>query len=123
MTDKVKNTLLAVTAVTSLALGGAAVAGAAAGDDAGTAAATTSSDGSAPSGSRPQRSDEELLTGETAAQVREAALAEIEGGTIERVETDADGHAAYEAHMLDADGNRVTVYIEEQFDVVSVDGR
>jgi hypothetical protein len=42
--------------------------------------------------------------------VREAALARVSGGTIERVETDADGHAAYEAHMTDADGNRITVY-------------
>jgi uncharacterized membrane protein YkoI len=53
--------------------------------------------------------------------VREAALARVPGGTIERVETDADGHAAYEAHMRNADGERVTVYVNEQFEVVSVE--
>jgi hypothetical protein len=56
--------------------------------------------------------------GDTAERVREAALAEVEGGTIERVETDGDGHAA---HMLASDGSRVTVYIDVDFDVVSVD--
>ena len=35
--------------------------------------------------------------------------------------TDADGHAAYEAHMTDEDGMRVTVYVDEQFEVVSVE--
>jgi hypothetical protein len=55
--------------------------------------------------------------------VTEAALSRISGGTIERVETDADGHAAYEAHMLDADGDPVTVYLNEQFEVVSVESR
>ena len=40
-----------------------------------------------------------------------------------RVETDADGHAAYEAHMTKADGTPVTVYVNEQFEVVSVETR
>jgi hypothetical protein len=68
----------------------------------------------------PQRSDETPLTGDTAAQVRKAALAAVSGGTIERVETDADGNAAYEAHMVRSDGTRVTVYVNKSFDVVSV---
>src|SRR5919197_6270510 len=51
-----------------------------------------------------QRSDETLLTGDTASKVRELALAKVPGGTIVRVETDADGHAAYEAHMTRSDG-------------------
>jgi uncharacterized membrane protein YkoI len=68
-----------------------------------------------------QRSDEEALTGDTAAQVTEAALAETGGGTVERVETDADGNAAYEAHIVEDDGTRVTVYVDEQFDVVGVE--
>ena len=67
-----------------------------------------------------QRSDETLLTGDTAAKVREAALAKVSGGTIVRVETDADGNAAYEAHMVKADGTPVTVYVNKQFEVVSV---
>jgi len=44
----------------------------------------------------------------------------VSGGTIERVETDADGNAAYEAHMVRSDGTRVTVYVNKSFDVVSV---
>jgi hypothetical protein len=67
-----------------------------------------------------QRSDETVLTGDTAAKVRQAALAKVSGGTIVRVETDADGNAAYEAHMVKADGTRVTVYVNKQFEVVSV---
>jgi hypothetical protein len=37
------------------------------------------------------------------------------------VERDADGNAAYEAHMVKADGTPVTVYVNEQFEVVSVE--
>ena len=67
-----------------------------------------------------QRSDETLLTGDTAAKVRQLALAKVPGGTIVRVETDADGNAAYEAHMVKADGTPVTVYVSKQLEVVSV---
>ena len=67
-----------------------------------------------------QRSDETLLTGDTAAKVRQLALAKVPGGTIVRVETDADGNAAYEAHMVKADGTPITVYVNKQFQVVSV---
>jgi uncharacterized membrane protein YkoI len=67
-----------------------------------------------------QRPDETLLSGDTAAKVRQAALAKVAGGTIVRVETDADGNAAYEAHMVKADGTPVTVYVNKQFEVVSV---
>jgi len=41
---------------------------------------------------------EELLTGDTADKVKAAALAAVPGGTIQRVETDAEG-SPYEAHM------------------------
>lgn len=120
MTDRPKNTVLGVLALTSFALGGAAVAGAAS-DDGAARSASTEAAASARSKQPHRRSDETLPTGDAATRVREAALARISGGTIERVETDADGHAAYEAHMLDADGDPVTVYINEQFEVVSVE--
>ena len=68
-----------------------------------------------------QRSDETLLTGDAAAKVRQAALAKVSGATIIRVETDADGNAAYEAHIVKADGTRATVYVNKQFEVVSVE--
>ena len=77
----------------------------------------------APSVQRPwgqQRSDETLLTGDAAAKVRALALAKVPGATIVRVETDADGNAAYEAHLVKADGTPATVYVNKQFQVVSV---
>ena len=71
-----------------------------------------------------QRSDETLLTGDTEAKVKAAALAKVgSDATIARVETDADGHATYEAHMVKADGTPVTVYVDESFSVVSVESR
>jgi hypothetical protein len=68
-----------------------------------------------------QRSNETLLTGDAAAKVRQAALAKVPNGTVVRVETDADGNAAYEAHMVRADGTPVTIYVNRQFEVVSVE--
>ena len=70
-----------------------------------------------------QRSDETLLTGDAASKVEKAAMANVPNGTIVRVETDADGNAAYEAHMTKADGTPVTVYIDKQFNDVSVESR
>jgi len=67
-----------------------------------------------------QRSDETPLTGDALAKVRALAQAKVPGGTIIRVETDADGNAAYEAHMVKADGTPATVYVNKQFQVVSV---
>ena len=118
--DHMKNALLIVLAIVALALGGAAIAGAASGGDGSgsNAAAPSSSQGSG--GLSSQRADETLLTGSVEDQVRTAALAEVNGGTIERVETDVDGNAAYEAHMVKSDGSRVTVYVNKSFDVVSV---
>jgi hypothetical protein len=66
----------------------------------------------------PQRSDETPLTGDALAKVTAAANAKVPGGTIVRVETDADGHAKYEAHMTDASGNPVTVYADASYSVV-----
>jgi hypothetical protein len=68
-----------------------------------------------------QRTDETLLTGDALSSVTAAAKAKVPGGTIVRVETDADGNAAYEAHMTAADGSRTTVYVDKSFNVVSVD--
>jgi hypothetical protein len=70
-----------------------------------------------------QRSDETPLTGDALAQVTAAAQAKVSGGTIIRVETDADGNALYEAHMTNASGTPVTVYVDKDYNVVSVETR
>jgi uncharacterized membrane protein YkoI len=124
--------------VTRLMAAGAVVVGLAAGSYGIASAATGStgttdssgnaaqSDRSAPSAQHPwggQRSDETPLTGATLTKVRQAALAKVDNGRIERVETDADGHAAYEAHVIKQDGTPVTVYVDKQFNVVGVETR
>ena len=81
-------------------------------------AAPPGASGGAPGGH--QRSDETLLTGDALAKVTAIANAKVAGGTIIRVETDADGVAAYEAHMTKADGSPVTVYVDKDFNFVSV---
>ena len=65
--------------------------------------------------SRSQRPDEHLLTGDTAAKVRAAALARYPGATVLRVETDSDG--VYEAHLSTSGGQRVTVEVDKSFKV------
>jgi hypothetical protein len=80
----------------------------------------------APPGGHPwggQRSDETPLTGDALAKVKAIALAKVPGGTVVRVETDADGNAAYEAHMTQSDGTPVTVYVDKNFDFVSMQTR
>lgn len=62
---------------------------------------------------------EELLTGDTATKVTEAALAAVPGATIERVETDAEG-AAYEAHLVTSDGKHQTVTFDADYNVVEI---
>jgi Peptidase propeptide and YPEB domain len=113
--------------IASAASGGSSASGSSTPTTATAAQATpTATAPSAPNAQNPwggQRSDETLLTGETAAKVRQIALARVSGATIVRVETDADGHAAYEAHMVKTDGTPVTVYVDKQFNVVSVESR
>jgi hypothetical protein len=112
---------LAVTAaiVAGVAVGSYGVASAASGSGSG----SSSPSAAAPNAGRPwgpQRSDETPLTGDALAKVRALALAKVPSGTIIRVETDADGNAAYEAHMVKADGTPATVYVNKQFQVESV---
>jgi uncharacterized membrane protein YkoI len=63
---------------------------------------------------------EALLTGDTATKVKAAATAAVPGGTIQRVENDAEG-SKYEAHMTKADGSQVTVKVDASFKVTSVE--
>jgi hypothetical protein len=76
----------------------------------GTSAGTTDVDPS-----QPQRSDEELLTGDTRSKVEDAVLAKYPGATIERTETDSDG--VYESHIVTTGGEHVIVQVGEDFAV------
>jgi uncharacterized membrane protein YkoI len=71
-------------------------------------------------GGRGGRSDEKALTGETADKVKAAALAKVPGGTVLRVETDADHGSPYEAHVRKADGSEVEVLVNKDFTATAV---
>jgi hypothetical protein len=70
---------------------------------------------------RPQRPDEQLLTGDAVSKVRAAVLAKYPGATIHRLETDSDG--AYEAHILTKDGKRLTVEVDKAFKVTGTEAQ
>jgi uncharacterized membrane protein YkoI len=63
---------------------------------------------------------ETILTGDTATKVKAAAAAAVPGGAIERAETDAEG-SKYEVHMTKADGTEVTVKVDANFKVTTVE--
>ena len=99
-----------------------------------TTASSTQTAPSNPSGSPPARNGqgpggqdpatmthgpgETLLTGETAAKVKAAALAAQPGTTVIRVETDSGG-ATYEAHLKKSDGSDITVKLDSTFKVTA----
>ena len=63
---------------------------------------------------------EKVLTGDDATKAKAAAEAAVAGGTVQRVETDAEG-AAYEAHVTKSDGSQVTVKMDSGFKVTSTE--
>jgi hypothetical protein len=122
---RLRTWVLTGAAAIGIAVGAAGVANAAT-----TGSSSTSSSGSsmkAPAATAPDPAtvahgpNETLLTGTTADKVRAAASAAQPGATIIRVETDADGNATYEAHVTKSDGSRATVYVDENFKLVSVE--
>jgi hypothetical protein len=132
MPSTIAKGLMAVAAVGALALGGSALAGAAGQTTAqgSTTAQGYGAQGQPPSGSAPdprkgghvgangQR--ETLLTGDTAAKVKAAALAKVPGATVERVETDVDHGSPYEAHLRTSDGTELEVLVDKGFAVTAV---
>ena len=63
---------------------------------------------------------EVLLSGESDAKARVAALAAVPGGTILRVESDAEG-SVYKAHMKNPVGTPVTVKMDAHFKVIGIE--
>jgi hypothetical protein len=84
-----------------------------------TTAGTAGSTSRSAEDTRPERPVEEALTGDVASQVEAAVLAEYPGATIERSETDSGG--VYEAHIVTADGERLTVLVGEDFTVTGTE--
>jgi uncharacterized membrane protein YkoI len=102
------------------AVGAAFLTGTANAAESTTATASDSSAPAAASDSGKARPAETPLTGDTAEKVKATALAAVPDGTIDRVETDSDG-SPYEAHMTKADGSHVTVKVDANFAVTSID--
>jgi hypothetical protein len=87
-------------------------------------APSPSTDGQAPPAPRgPHEANgitETPLTGDDYDKAVAAAKEAVPDGTVQRVETDADGDA-YEVHMTKADGSCVTVKLDENFKVVTTE--
>src|SRR4051794_13013655 len=135
-TDQHRNRLLKAVATASIVFGLAAgsygLASAATGSGSSSGSGTTNTQASTPSaapnaappgGGAPcgdQRSDETLLTGHALSKETAIAQDKVPGGTIARVESDAGGVATYEAHVTKSDGTPVPVYVDANFNFVSV---
>jgi hypothetical protein len=73
----------------------------------------------APAPSHVVQLDETVLADDVLEKVKAIAFEELPGGTVVGIEADADG-AAYVAHMLNADGTPMTVYVDESFEFLDV---
>jgi uncharacterized membrane protein YkoI len=112
-----RSKLVTAAAVTAAAVGGGAIAN---------AASSPSSTASPPAQHDPSKGGhtangrtEQLLSGDVAAKVKAAALAKV-SGTVERVETNVDSSAPYEAHIRKADGTEVEVQVSKDYSVAAV---
>jgi uncharacterized membrane protein YkoI len=122
----IRNKVTVLAAIVPAALGGSAIANAAtSGSSSTTASDSAGQTQQAPpaqrdpslGGHQANGETEKLLTGDTASKVEAAAAAKVPGGTIERVENDADTGSPYEAHVKKADGSEVIVYVDASFNV------
>jgi hypothetical protein len=126
--SSIRNKLVTATAVGASALGSTAIATAA---TSGSSPSTSSSRTTTPAGQPPGPQNpsqgghtlngktETLLTGDTAAKVKAAALARVPG-TAERVETNVDTSTPYEAHIMKSDGTDVIVEVNSDYSVAQV---
>jgi hypothetical protein len=134
---KLRNGVIAVAALGSLALGGSALADAATSGGSSSSSSTAAQQGyPVPGGTtqgRPRRDPtvagghrgangktEAALPADVAAKVKAAAEAKVSGGTVERVETDVDHGSPYEAHVRKSDGTELEVLVDSNFNVTAV---
>ena len=124
MFNKVRSGVIALAVLGAIAVGASAIAGAA--SNSGTTGATGSQGSGGGTAQRPDPATlshgpgETLLTDGTADKVKQAALNKVPGATVIRVETDSEG-SPYEAHLQKSDGTEVTVKVNKQFEVTSVE--
>src|ERR1700742_2281937 len=113
-----RSKLVTIAAVGAAALGGAAIANAASSGSTPSPAGAPQHDPSK-GGHTVNGKTEKLLTGDVEAKVRAAALAKVQG-TVERVETNVDSSAPYEAHITKADGTEVEVQVNSDYTIAAV---
>jgi uncharacterized membrane protein YkoI len=127
----IRSKLVTGAAVAAAAASGAAIATAATSGKASSSSSTSSAgSGSVANQGRPAHDPsqaghtfngktEKLLSGDVASKVRAAALAKVPG-TVERVETNVDSSAPYEAHIRKSDGTEVEVQVNSDYTVSAV---
>ena len=117
-----RSKLVTFAAVAAAGVSGAAIANAATGGggaSSGSSTAPPAQHDPSKGGHTVGGKTETLLTGDIAAKVRAAALAKVPG-TVERVETNVDSSAPYEAHIRKADGTEVEVQVSKDYSVAAV---
>jgi uncharacterized membrane protein YkoI len=122
----IRSKLTTFAAIGAAALGGGAIANAATSGTSTTSStaaptlAPAAGQPSAPQGRHTANGKTETaLTGDVAAKVKAAALAKV-AGTVDRVETNVDSSAPYEAHITKADGTQVEVQVTGDYTVAAV---
>ncbi len=116
MTNALWKTWTGIAVLALCGLVGAAVAFGAGG----TTKAATTTTATTP---RPVRTPETPLTGDVAKKANAAAVAKV-GGTADFATTENDSSntaAAYEVHVTKADGSHVTVILDKDYAVLSVE--
>jgi hypothetical protein len=131
MSSSIRAKLTTGAAICAAAIGGGAIANAAtssttpSSSSSSPSAAATQAPGGQPAQNRPHGrhtvngKTEAPLTGDVAAKVRAAALAKVPG-TVERLETNVDSSAPYEAHITKSDGTDVEVQVNSDYTVAAV---
>jgi uncharacterized membrane protein YkoI len=88
---------------------------------AGTPAATPTDDPSAPAPAGTTPGDDRALTGDTLRRATDAALKATDGGTVTETSDSDDADHAYEVDVLLPGGEDVTVELDQDFGVTTID--
>lgn len=116
---RIKKLVLTIAALAALGAGGAAIAGAVGGDE----SSSAPDNPAAVNAEQNERHDgEATATGAGADQATKAALAITGGGTANAVERDGENGATWEVEVTKPDGNTVDVRLDEQYQLVVVEG-